>query len=382
MHDCIAMNLADTLDLTVPSGGASPTRPEAGAAPPLETDRLLASVPTVRGFKVIGNAALYGRLGRGGTGQVYRARHLELGIDVAVKCVVPPASRVASEVIARFHREVALTECLDHPNVVQVLGSGTQAGLHYLVMEYVHGETLRRRVRRLGALSWQEALAITKRAARGLGAAHRCSLVHRDIKPDNVMIGRDGEVKVCDLGLIKSQAQATSLTRAMSLLGTPRYMAPEQWTNGGEVGSWTDVHALGACLYFMLAGQDGRTGDTLAALRTLNLEKPFPELEVKAPKAVVALLRRCVASDAKDRYQSGDELADAIESIESVLGASLCDGGDGTVPIELRACAPQNAEIRAMRRALSRRSRPRLAWRERFGLKAAVQTLSLGAGMA
>ncbi|MEM8709639.1 MAG: serine/threonine-protein kinase [Planctomycetota bacterium] len=360
------MNLADTLDLTMPSAATARAAASTGAMLSLETDRLLANVPTVRGFKVMGNAALYTRLGRGGSGAVYRARHLDLGIDVAVKCVFPPASKVANEVMARFHREVALTKCLDHPNVVQILGSGTEAGLPFLVMEYVHGETLRRRVRRLGALPWQEALAITKRAARGLGATHRCSLVHRDIKPDNLMIGREGEVKVCDLGLIKSQAHETSLTRAMSLLGTPRYMAPEQWVNGGRVGAWTDVHALGACLYFMLAGRDARTGDTLAALRNQNLEAPFPALEADVPRAVLELLRRCVVCETESRYQNGDQLADAIESIESVLGASLCNGGDGTVPAELRACGPLHAEERAMRRALGRRSRSLSSWRERL----------------
>lgn len=327
----------------------------------LEDDLIISAVPTVRGFKVLGGAALYGRLGRGGMGAVYRARHLELGIDVAVKCLMPSSGKEEPAAVSRFEREVALTAEIDHPNVVQVLDSGKVGGLRYLVMEYVHGETLRRRVGRLGALPWQEALAIAKRAARGLGAAHSLSLVHRDVKPENIMVGCSGEVKICDLGLIKSEGSADGLTRSFSLLGTPRYMAPEQWEGGANVGPAADIYGMGACLYLMLTGEDAKRARNLSELRRKVVTEPFPQVREMAPEVPVglaAVLERCVAKDPRDRYQSGEELAAALEAVGTEEASCVFEGGAESVPPSLRDAGPARQEEVALRRALARRSNP------------------------
>ena len=387
------MTLTDTLDQTLdlPPAGLPQSDayqiPSPQAAVPtaegrLEEDLILASVPMVRGFKVLGGAAMYGRLGRGAMGAVYRARHLDLGIDVAVKCLLASPSDERPGVLSRFEREVALTAQLDHPNVVQVLDSGKVGDLRYLVLEYVHGETLRRRVNRLGALPWEEALAIAKRAARGLGAAHRLNLVHRDVKPENLMVGCSGEVKVCDLGLIKSEGSADGLTGSFSLLGTPRYMAPEQWEGASSVGPAADIYGLGACIYLMLAGEDARRSRDLSELRRMAVTEPFPDVCEAAPSVpatLVAVLRRCVATDPKDRYQSGDELADALDGIGANDEACRFDGGAETVPPAQRASGPARREEMALRRALARRSNRLQTLLARLPVSAMMKGLALAA---
>ncbi len=369
------MQLSDTLDLPSDSTSGLPSGPNLARLQQsveacsdssseegrLEDDLIIRTVPTVRGFKVLGGAALYGRLGRGGMGAVYRARHLELGIDVAVKCLMPNPGKEQPGTLTRFEREVALTAQIDHPNVVQVLDSGQVGDLRYLVLEYVHGETLRRRVRRLGALPWQEALAIAKRAARGLGAAHNLSLVHRDVKPENLMVGCSGEVKVCDLGLIKSEGSADGLTRSFSLLGTPRYMAPEQWEGASNVGPAADIYGLGACLYLMLTGRDARRSADLSELRRMVVTEPFPAVRDAAPEVpadLAAVLQRCVEKDPAKRYQSGDELAAALDAIGMEEASAVFDGGAETVPPSQRDAGPARSEEVALRRALARRSSP------------------------
>ncbi len=303
-----------------------PLAEEAGrGVDPLE-DPLLRHLPIQAGFKMLGSCVLYSTLGRGSMGAVYRARELELEIDVAVKCLIPGTNAKARAAHARFQREAQLGAALDHPNVVQILRDGQFEGVDYLVMEYVHGETIRHRVRREGGLSLGESLKIIRRAAKGLGAAHRQGLVHRDVKPDNLMLGVGGEVKVCDLGLAKALNSGMGLTMRRAILGSPRYMAPEQWRDSGSAGPAVDVYGLGAVLYFLITGQDANQGTCLDQIRRTTRDEPFPDLRrvlPDLPPSVSRLADRCVARDPGGRFADCGALGRALEKIQLDHGAAM-----------------------------------------------------------
>lgn len=356
----LPLTLNDTLDATLDSDPQALLATQGSleacevSTRDFRSDFLLANMPTLRGFKIVGNLALYARLGRGSTGAVYRARHLDLGIDVAVKCLLPEACSDEDDSLSRFRREVALTSMLDHPNVIQVLGSGEQEGVRYLVMEYVHGETVRERVRRRGALPLAEALAIVRRAARGLAAAHRMGLVHRDVKPGNLMVGSSGEVKVCDLGLVKPCWSAARLTRSIAVMGTPQYMSPEQWDCSRDVGPQADVYGLGATLYYLLTGKDAIDGNSILEVQRAALGRPFPSVRKLAPgipKAVADLIEKCVHRDPAMRYADAGVLEaelDAIYGGSPYLELDAPPTSVGSRP------APADREEQALRRAIQR----------------------------
>lgn len=288
-----------------------------GGTNPME-DPLLRHLPDQAGFKILDTYVLYSTLGRGSMGAVYRARDLGMEIDVAVKCLIPGTNARARAAHARFRREARLGAALDHPNVVQVLRDGQFDGVDYLVMEYVHGETLRHRVTRDGAFDLGQALKIIRRASKGLAAAHNAGLVHRDVKPGNVMLGVTGEVKVCDLGLAKSVNSALELTRTRAVLGSPRYMAPEQWRDSGSAGPAADIYGLGATLYFLIAGKDANQGTSLDEIRRATRDDSFPDLRrvlPEVPPEISRLLARCVARDPGGRFRDGSALSKALEKI-------------------------------------------------------------------
>ncbi|MFT7679998.1 MAG: serine/threonine protein kinase [Planctomycetota bacterium] len=319
--------LHDTLSLTLDS----PRLPRGFLPDPLQ-DPQLAALPQRTGFKLLDGCAIYSSLGRGGMGSVYRARDLAGEIDVAIKCLHPGCSRPA-EARARFERETQVGAQLDHPNVVQVLRGGESHGVRFLVMEYVHGETLRERVQRRGASSLGEAIGITQRAARGLAAAHQGGLIHRDIKPANLMLGTAGEVKVCDLGLAKLQGSDVALTLDRSVLGSPRYMAPEQWRDGRRAGPAADVFGLGATLYFLLAGEDGNQGKHLREIQEDTEQRGFPDLRLcnrEVPAEVAQVVARAVERDPARRYADCASLARALDTLAIGRETTLLHAGNET----------------------------------------------------
>lgn len=288
--------------------------PTSSSAPELLSDPLLRDVPTIEGYKVLAGVALYAKVGQGGMGVVYRGRHCLLDIDMAVKVLKPSLVAEDERFALRFRREAQVAAHITHQNVVRLYEANQQSGLHYLLMEFVDGESVRDRVPRKGPLPLPEALGILLGAASGVAEAHRIGVVHRDIKPDNVLVARDGRVKVADLGLVKRDGGGDSVTLGSAIMGTPQYMAPEQWESP-DVTPAADVWALGGTLWFLLVGEHAIAGSTLAAMARRVLEQDYPSLRQARPDlpvAVYELFERCVQRRPADRFVDARALVEAL----------------------------------------------------------------------
>jgi Tol biopolymer transport system component len=279
-------------------------------------------------------------LGAGGMGEVYRARDAKLQRDVAVK-VLP--ERVASdpEALARFEREARAVAAISHPNILAIHDFGKEGSVTYAVTELLEGETLRAALSG-GPLPVRKATDYAVQIARGLAAAHEKGIVHRDVKPDNVFVTRDGRVKILDFGLARPTAApaakddthsptVTSHTEPGAVLGTVGYMSPEQ-VKGQPIDGRSDIFSFGAVLYEMLAGrrafQGGSQAETMAAI----LQRDPPELtesdSAMAP-ALERIMRRCLEKKPEQRFQSASDLAFALES-PSAPSMAMAAGGTVT----------------------------------------------------
>ena len=268
----------------------------------------------------LGEYQVLEKLGEGGMGAVYRARHTKLERDVALKIL--PGDRVANDrVVARFEREMKAIGRLDHPNIVRAMDAREIEGTRFLVMEYVQGMNLSKLVRRCGPLPIAEACEIARQAALGLQCAQEHGLVHRDVKPSNLMLTPDGQVKLLDLGLarfhLEDQPAGAETTITGLAMGTVDYMAPEQVADSHTVDIRADVYSLGCTLYKLLTGRAPfsgpeyeRTFDVLMA----RVHEPAPPIELlrrEVPKELAELIGRMLAQDPDDRpTRPGDVAAD------------------------------------------------------------------------
>lgn len=253
-------------------------------------------------------------LGRGGMGTVWLAEHLVLGRHVALKFLRSDWTDRSSKV-ARFRREIQASAKLSHPNIATVHDAERVGDLHFLVMEYVEGETLAEIVSR-GALPMEEACRVIRDAARGLAHAHATGLVHRDVKPGNLMRTPKGEVKVLDFGLVVSLEQSSSLTGPAIVMGTPDYISPEQAEDPHTADERSDIYSLGCTFYHLLAGRP--PFDDTSILRRINAhrERLAPEIP-GIPEDVAAILRRMMNKSPGERYWQATEVAEALDSISS-----------------------------------------------------------------
>ncbi len=261
-------------------------------------------------------------LGQGGMGAVYEAVQLRLDKRVAVKLM---ARELAAnhEALARFHREAEITSHLGHPHLVNVIDFGqAESGEPYLVMEYLDGEDLDHRLRRVGHLPIEATVNVVRQVASALGAAHDQGVVHRDLKPGNMFLlqipGEPDFVKVLDFGISKMKAARTQLTSASAIMGTPNYMSPEQ--AGGmidEIDHRTDEWALACIAWEMLLGRGPFVADEMAALmyQIISVEpQPLTPRVPGLPPAVEPILRRALSKRAVDRFSSIREFARALEA--------------------------------------------------------------------
>src|SRR4029450_828361 len=277
--------------------------------------------PTLDGRYQLGSL-----LGVGGMARVYLATDRLLGRQVAVKVLSPPYAQ-DPVFVERFRREARSAARLSHPNIVAVFDSGSDADQHSLVMEYVAGQSLAELLARQGRLAPRRAAELAVEVCAALAAAHAQGLVHRDVKPANVLVGDDGQVKVTDFGIVKAAA-ATTLTGTGTVLGTAAYLSPEQ-AQGGPVDARSDLYSLGCVLYELLCGTQASgpgAPSPPVAVAPPHLHQPPEPPSAHNPQvdpALEAVVLTALAKDPAQRHQSAIELQHALKH---VLAGAAADG--------------------------------------------------------
>lgn len=260
-------------------------------------------------------------LGVGGMGSVYRAHDLELDEDVALK-VLRRELAGSPGVLERFKREVKLARRVTHPNVARTFDIGEHDGERFLTMELVEGESLGELLGRDGRLSIDRTIEIAVAVCHGLSAAHAAGVVHRDLKPDNVLLGREGRIMITDFGIARAFATGGALRTQGVALGTPEYMAPEQIEASDDVDHRADVYALGVMLYEMLVGERPWSGDSAFGIAAARLIRPPPDPREKAeiPDALARAILRCLARHPKDRFATAADVGAALAGMTLPAG--------------------------------------------------------------
>jgi eukaryotic-like serine/threonine-protein kinase len=267
------------------------------------------------------------KIGSGGMSSVYRAFDPTLERQVAIKLMHRDISTDPDQ-LERFRREARAVAQLNHPHVVTVIDAGEEEGAPYIVFEYVEGETLKERIRRHGRLPVAEAVAYAIEIGRALECAHSHRLVHRDVKPQNVLIDADGRAKVTDFGIARS-LETQGLTAPGRVLGTTDYVSPEQ-ALGHEVTEQSDIYSLGIVLYEMLTGEIPFQADTQVAVAMKHVREPLPDVQRRRPEisaALAAIVERATAKETRNRYTTVGEL---VHDLEEVLAIEVARSGQTT----------------------------------------------------
>jgi serine/threonine protein kinase len=306
------------------SGGSKITGEEptivAGAVFPTVTpssEVLSSETPSVTGGPQVvgGRYDVLGLVGVGGMGSVYRVRDRELDEIVALK-MLRKELLAAPGMLERFRQEAKLARRVTHRNVARTFDIGEHGGDKFLTMEFVDGESLAGKLAREGALSMREVAPLIAAICDGLSAAHAAGVVHRDLKPDNVLLAKDGRVVITDFGIARATVGAAE-TMGMPI-GTPTYMAPEQVEGAQDVDARADIYALGAILYELLTGERAWKGDAVYVVAAARLMKPPPDpraVRKEVGEAAAALVQKCMARARGDRYASAAEVASAMAEV-------------------------------------------------------------------
>lgn len=310
------------IDVTMPTspGDDAPPAPTAPTAPgeKKKSNSAAQSGALLKAGDKLGKYVIEKRLGKGGMGEVYLAKHEQLGIPRAIKVLPKELASKNSQFFARFIRE-AKTACeIRHSNIVNVMDveSDEARGLSYIVMEYVDGGDVRGLLKASGHLTVDQTLVIVEAVAAALAAASEYGIVHRDIKPDNIMLTRRGEVKLADLGIAKSGSdEDVQLTKTNVMMGTPAYLSPEQAKDAKHVDVRADIYSLGATMFEMLTGRIPYEGksvyDILSKLHTDPVPNPC-DLNVEIPPEIGKIVMTMMAKKPSDRYQSAAELLEVL----------------------------------------------------------------------
>lgn len=323
---------------------------------------------TLLGTLLGGRYRLDVEIGRGGMSTVYRAFDTVLERPVAIKLMHREIA-TDSDQLERFRREARAVAQLNHPHIVTVIDAGEEPSAHddrseigqqgrepevgtpYIVLEYVDGETLKQLIRREGPLEITQAIAYAIEIARALGAAHERLIVHRDVKPQNVLISGEGSAKITDFGIARTLTEE-GLTIDGRVLGTTDYVSPEQ-ALGQPVTGQSDLYSLGVVLYEMLTGAVPFSGETPVAVAMRHVREQVPDVQSRRPEAsaaIAAVVERATATDLAERYP---DAASMVADLEEALALETSRSGQAT------------GEVTSVLRTLPRRSRRRLPWRMR-----------------
>jgi eukaryotic-like serine/threonine-protein kinase len=318
-----------------------------------------------------GRYRLEAEIGRGGMSTVYRAFDTVLERPVAIKLMHREIA-ADSDQLERFRREARAVAQLNHPNVVTVIDAGEESSPEgstpYIVLEYVDGETLKEVIRREAPLEIPQALAYAIEIARALGAAHECQIVHRDVKPQNILVSEEGGAKITDFGIARSLTEE-GLTVAGRVLGTTDYVSPEQ-ALGHPVTGQSDLYSLGVVLYEMLTGEVPFHGETPVAVAMKHVREEIPDVQLLRPRvsaATAAVLERAVAKDLSQRYPDAPTM---VADLEEVLALEAARSGQAT------------GEATTVLRSLSGGVRRRLPWRLRHPARWAASLGLIGFAVA
>jgi serine/threonine protein kinase/predicted Zn-dependent protease len=255
-------------------------------------------------------------LGKGGMGKVYKVFDKEVNAKVALKLIKP---EIASDkkTIERFRNELKVARDIAHKNVCRMYDLGREEGAYYITMEYVSGEDLKSFIRRAGFLSAGKAISIGNQVCEGLLEAHRLGVIHRDLKPQNIMIDKEGNARIMDFGIARS-LRAKGITGSGVMIGTPEYMSPEQ-VDGKEVDQRADIYSLGVILYEMVTGRvpfEGDTAFSIGVKQKSEIPKPPKEINEQIPEDLNRVILKCMQKEKESRYQSVSELHSELMNLE------------------------------------------------------------------
>ena len=307
--------------------------------------------------KELGGCRLVRRLGAGAIGVVYQAEQISIGRQVAIKML---SSKAAGDpkVVQRFQRESKLCAQMQHPNVVSVYDCGFERGVHYLVMEYVEGQTLAGMLDEADRIPWAKSARLILQVARGLEHAHGMGIIHRDIKPANILVANDGTAKLADLGLAKQLEDEggmgespLGLTMQGVALGSPAYMPPEQIRSAKDVTPVSDLYALGASFYQLVTGAlpfDGKSAPEVMTKVLREEAKPVAEIAPEVPPAIAGFISRTLAKDPAHRPQSASafivELEDAFNNPNQAPPERPRGTGSANAKLVVRARSPSRPD--------------------------------------
>ncbi|GIW79158.1 MAG: hypothetical protein KatS3mg105_0965 [Gemmatales bacterium] len=308
-----------------------------------------------RGF-VLGNYNILERLGTGGKGNVFLAEHIELGRRVAVK-ILSLASANDPRTVKRFYREARAAAALNHPNIVRCHDIGHEGARHFLVMDFVDGVNLADLVRRRGPLNILRACHYIAQAAHGLHYAHQSGLVHRDVKPGNLIVDREGRVRILDLGfaLCTNAEDEEVLTRGP--LGTVDYLAPEQAADSHHVDARADIYGLGATFYYLLSGRPPfHEAKTIAQKLTMlhtRMPPPLCDLRDDVPRILAGIIEKMMAKDPAKRQQT---VAEVVDDLQLWTQKPIAPPTDDEIPSLCPALLRQKPKVQSVGIGLTRKS--------------------------
>jgi serine/threonine-protein kinase len=292
---------------------------------------------------ILGNYVLLEKIGAGSMGMVYKAEHRRMKRIVAIK-VLPRATFKDPEVLKRFHREVEAAARLTHPNIVAAYDADEAHRVHFLAMEFVEGTDLARHVNEHGPMPTEKAIDCILQAARGLEHAHARGIIHRDVKPSNLLLDTHGTVKILDMGLarmeeglnsVDTDATAPPLTTVRSVIGTVDFMSPEQAVDSRQASFASDVYSLGITFYFLLTAKAAYGGKTHMARILAHRDAPIPSLcaaRPDVPPQIDAIFRRMVAKTKEARYASMTDVIRDLSNWQNVASAANSSIVDASIP--------------------------------------------------